>query len=63
MTRYVLLGTGAAGISAAEAIRSTDQNGEITFIGEDPHGYYSRPGLAYYLTIIFTAIPHTLIKS
>jgi NAD(P)H-nitrite reductase large subunit len=50
MTRYVLLGTGVAGISAAEAIRSIDMNSEIIFIGEDPHGYYSRPGLAYYLT-------------
>jgi nitrite reductase (NADH) large subunit len=37
-------------MGAAEAIRGVDKNGTISFIGEDPHGYYSRPGLAYYLT-------------
>ena len=47
---YVILGSGVAGISAAEAIRSTGDNGQITLISDDPHGYYSRPGLAYYLT-------------
>jgi nitrite reductase (NADH) large subunit len=50
MTNYVIVGTGVAGIGAADAIRSVDKKGEITFIGDDPHGYYSRPGLAYYLT-------------
>ena len=41
---------GAAGIAAAEAIRSHDAKGEILLASEDVHGYYSRPGLAYYLT-------------
>jgi nitrite reductase (NADH) large subunit len=50
MTNYLILGTGVAGMGAAEAIRGVDKNGTISFIGEDPHGYYSRPGLAYYLT-------------
>lgn len=50
MTRYLIIGTGPAGISAAEAIRSQDQRGEIVFVTEDPYGYYSRPGLAYFLT-------------
>ena len=50
MTKYVIIGTGVAAMGAAEAIRGVDQNGKISFIGEDPHGYYSRPGLAYYLT-------------
>jgi NADPH-dependent 2,4-dienoyl-CoA reductase/sulfur reductase-like enzyme len=49
-TRYVIIGTGVAGISAVEGIRSLDRDGEITVIGDDPHGYYSRPGLAYFLT-------------
>lgn len=48
--RYVIIGTGVAGIAAIEAIRSVDVEGLITVIGDDPHGYYSRPGLAYYLT-------------
>ncbi len=50
MTRYVLIGTGIAAISALEAIRSVDDQGEIVVISDDPYGYYSRPGLAYYLT-------------
>ncbi len=50
MNRFVLLGTGVAAIAAAEAIRTVDQNSEIVMVGDDPHGYYSRPGLAYYLT-------------
>jgi nitrite reductase (NADH) large subunit len=50
MTNYVLIGTGVAAMGAAEAIRGIDRSGTISFIGEDPHGYYSRPGLAYYLT-------------
>jgi nitrite reductase (NADH) large subunit len=48
--RYVVVGTGVAGLAACEAIRSLDETGEILFLGDDPHGYYSRPGLAYYLT-------------
>lgn len=48
--RYVIIGAGVAGISAVEAIRSIDKIGEIVMICDDPNGYYSRPGLAYYLT-------------
>ncbi len=50
MTHYAIIGTGVAAIGAAEAIRGADNAGEISFIGEDPFSYYSRPGLAYYLT-------------
>jgi len=50
MTRYVIIGSGAAGISAIEGIRSRDGKGEIHLITDDPFGYYSRPGLAYLLT-------------
>ena len=48
--KYVIVGSGVAGIAAMEEIRSVDRSGEITLIGNDPHGFYSRPGLAYYLT-------------
>ena len=48
--RYVIIGAGVAGISAIEAIRSVDAVGEIIMISDDPFGFYSRPGLAYYLT-------------
>jgi NAD(P)H-nitrite reductase large subunit len=50
MTRHLILGTGVAGIAAVEAIRSVDQAAEVVLVGDDPFGYYSRPGLAYYLT-------------
>jgi NAD(P)H-nitrite reductase large subunit len=46
----VIIGSGVAGIAAVEAIRSLDTVGEVVMIGDDPHGFYSRPGLAYYLT-------------
>ncbi len=50
MTRYVIIGSGVAGISAIESIRSQDATGEIFLISDEAFGYYSRPGLAYYLT-------------
>ena len=48
--KYVIVGSGVAGMAAIEAIRSVDESGEVILVGDDPHGYYSRPGLAYYLT-------------
>jgi NADPH-dependent 2,4-dienoyl-CoA reductase/sulfur reductase-like enzyme len=50
MTSYVIIGTGPAGVAAAQAIRSQDHRATIQLVGEEPFGYYSRPGLAYYLT-------------
>ena len=47
--RYVTIGSGPAAVSAAETIRAQDPNGEIVIVGAEPHGYYSRPGLAYYV--------------
>lgn len=47
---YVIIGAGVAGFSAIEAIRAADAAGEIIMLSDDPHGFYSRPGLAYYLT-------------
>jgi NAD(P)H-nitrite reductase large subunit len=53
--KYVIVGSGVAGIAAIEAIRSVFPSPlgvapEITLIGDDPYGFYSRPGLAYFLT-------------
>lgn len=50
MSKYLIIGAGAAGVSAVEAIRSQDPIAEITQICEESAGYYSRPGLAFYLT-------------
>ncbi len=49
MTRYVIVGTGVTGIAAIGALRTLERSAEITLVGDDPHGFYSRPGLAYYL--------------
>lgn len=48
--RYVVVGSGIAGLSACEAIRARDALASITLVGEEPHPFYSRPGLAYLLT-------------
>jgi NAD(P)H-nitrite reductase large subunit len=45
----VIIGSGVAGFSAAEALSTIDPSAEILQISDDPHGFYSRPGLAYYL--------------
>ncbi|MFQ5617270.1 MAG: NAD(P)/FAD-dependent oxidoreductase, partial [Anaerolineales bacterium] len=50
MRRYLIVGMGAAGIAAAQAIRSRDPHAKIVLVSEERDGYYSRPGLAYYLT-------------
>lgn len=49
MAEYVIIGSGVAGIAAVEAIRTQDQLSELTLIGNEREGYYTRPGLAYYL--------------
>jgi NADPH-dependent 2,4-dienoyl-CoA reductase/sulfur reductase-like enzyme len=50
MTRYVVVGTGVAGVAAVSSLRKLDGAAEIIMVGDDPHGFYSRPGLAYYLS-------------
>jgi NAD(P)H-nitrite reductase large subunit len=50
LRKYVIIGGGVAGVTAVHAIRQQDSIGQILIIGDDPHGYYSRPGMAYYLT-------------
>lgn len=49
MTHYLIIGNGAAGLSAAEIIRRRDASGRITIISNEPHLFYSRPGIAYVL--------------
>jgi NAD(P)H-nitrite reductase large subunit len=50
LRQYVIIGAGAAGVAAAEAIRSQDSSARIYLVCEEAEGYYSRPGLAFYLT-------------
>lgn len=47
---FVIIGNGAAGLSAAEEIRRRDPQARITILSDEPHLFYSRPGLAYYLS-------------
>jgi NAD(P)H-nitrite reductase large subunit len=46
---YVIVGSGIAGLCAAEALRQRDARAAITMISEEAHNFYSRPGLAYLL--------------
>ncbi len=48
--RYLIVGHGPAGSSAAFRIRLHDPEGSILVVGEERHAFYSRPGLAYLLT-------------
>ncbi|MCJ7700768.1 MAG: FAD-dependent oxidoreductase [Anaerolineales bacterium] len=50
MRNYVIIGIGPAGIAAAQAVRGQDAGANILLVGDESFGYYSRPGLAYYLT-------------
>jgi NADPH-dependent 2,4-dienoyl-CoA reductase/sulfur reductase-like enzyme len=47
--RYVIVGSGIAALAAAEAVRAADAHGRITLVSQEPHPFYSRPGLAYLL--------------
>ncbi|NOZ50955.1 MAG: NAD(P)/FAD-dependent oxidoreductase [Chloroflexi bacterium] len=47
MIHYLIIGNGAAGLSAAEAIRRRDKRGRITIVSNEPYPLYSRPGIAY----------------
>ena len=46
---YVIVGSGIAGLTAAETLRQREPGADLSVIAEEPHGFYSRPGLAYYL--------------
>lgn len=49
-SEYVIVGAGVAGITAAEKLRARDPGASVTVVSDDPDGFYSRPGLAYYLS-------------
>ncbi len=47
--KYVVIGASAAGLAAAEQIRKTDSEGEITVLTNEAYYPYSRPSISYYL--------------
>ena len=48
--RYVLIGAGPAGVRAAEALRESDPEGDITLISGEPGEPYARMAIPYILT-------------
>ena len=55
--RYLVLGGGIAGLSAAEAIRARDATGRITILSDESYAPYNRP----MLTKNMNAQPETLL--
>jgi nitrite reductase (NADH) large subunit len=50
MTRYVIVGGGVAGATAAQNLRRLDPPGDVVLLGDEPAPYYYRPKLWEYLT-------------
>jgi NADPH-dependent 2,4-dienoyl-CoA reductase/sulfur reductase-like enzyme len=49
-SRFVIVGAGITGLTAAKTIRDADPRASLTLVSDERHLPYSRPGLAYYLT-------------
>jgi nitrite reductase (NADH) large subunit len=54
MQRYVIVGNGIAGVSAAETIRSLDPDGTITLLAREEFPPYSRPMISMVLEGVIT---------
>lgn len=49
MTRYIIIGNGAAGATAAKTIRDKDPDGEITIFSKEAEPFYYRPRLPNFI--------------
>jgi nitrite reductase (NADH) large subunit len=49
MSRYVIIGSGIAGVTAAETIRRLDPDGTITIYNGEPFPFYFRAAMAFYI--------------
>ncbi len=47
--KYIIIGNGIAGIEAAQAIRKSDDEGDVTIIAKSKYPHYFRPRLIEYL--------------
>lgn len=47
--KHAIIGTGPAGVLAAETIKKLDKSASVTLIGDEPEPPYSRMALPYYL--------------
>src|SRR4030042_4749433 len=50
MARYVIVGGGVAGTTAAQTLRRLDPSSGIALLGEEPYPYYYRPKLWEFLS-------------
>ncbi len=48
--RYVIVGAGAAGMAAAEAVRSLDKRGSVTVFSDEPDPPYFRPLIPFLIS-------------
>ena len=48
--QYVIVGAGPAGVVAAETLRKTDPDGDVTLLGGEPGAPYARMAIPYYLS-------------
>lgn len=48
--RFVIVGDGAAGVTAAMELRDRDPGADITIVGAEPHGFYNRMAINRLLT-------------
>lgn len=60
--RYVIIGNGVAGVTAAESIRKLDRSAAITILAEEPHHFYSRIRLIDYLAGVLPDSEALLLK-
>lgn len=44
--RVLIVGNGIAGLTAADSLRDSGFDGELTIVGDEPHPAYSRPALS-----------------
>ena len=49
MRRYAIVGSGVAGVTAAQAVIRADPGAQVHIIGAEPYPYYQRPQLWKYL--------------
>ena len=49
MKRYLIIGSGVAGVSAADEIRKLDPDGMITIFNGEPFPYYYRAAISFYM--------------
>lgn len=47
--KHLIIGTGPAGVVAAETLRRLDRDSQITLVGDEPEPPYSRMAIPYYL--------------